>query len=470
MLTLYNTRTKKVEEFKALDTPRVTMYCCGPTVYDYAHIGNFRTYTVSDFLVRTLKYLSFDTTYVMNITDVGHIVSDADQGEDKLEKGAKREGKTAWEIASFYTQRFIEDSKKLNLLEPDVRPKATDHIAEQIRMVQTLLEKGFAYQLPDGIYFDTAKFPTYGALTGQNLDELKEGARVEANPDKHNPTDFTLWKFSPHDQKRQMEWDSPWGKGFPGWHIECSAMSKKYLGIQFDIHTGGVDLIPVHHTNEIAQSECSSGKSPVVSYWVHIQFLMVDGEKMAKSKGNFYKIADIEKKGFDPLALRYFYMTSHYRTFSNFTWEGLEAANTSLLELKKQVIKLKNQNERTTLSDEKVKKIDAFRNSFIDAVSDDLNMPKALAVVWETIKSNIPSPDKYDLLISFDDVLGLNLSAPGIHTEKQVIPNEITELMKKRDELRAQKKFTEADVIRKQIETEGYILEDSSAGAVAKKN
>jgi cysteinyl-tRNA synthetase len=468
MLTLYNTRTKRIEDFKALHPPKVTVYCCGPTVYDYAHIGNFRTYTISDFLVRALKYLSFTTTYVTNITDVGHIVSDADQGEDKLEKGAKREGKTAWEIASFYTDRFIEDSKTLNLLEPDVRPKATDHIKEQIQMVKTLLAKGFAYQLTDGIYFDTAKFPSYGALTGQNLDELREGARVEANPNKHNPTDFTLWKFSPSDQKRHMEWESPWGTGFPGWHIECSAMSRKYLGEQFDIHTGGADLIPVHHTNEIAQSEAASGKSPVVSYWVHVQFLMVDNEKMAKSKGNFYRISDIQEKGYDPLALRYFYMTSHYRTFSNFTWNGLAAASTSLLELRRLIAKLRSDTGRTTLSDEKLEKIDAFNDAFIAAISDDLNMPKALAVVWETLKSNIPSPDKYDLLMNFDEVLGLSLSQQEPPKNIEPIPEEIQTLVKKRNDLRIQKLFKESDEVRKEIEKD-YILTDTPEGTVVTK-
>jgi cysteinyl-tRNA synthetase len=469
MLSLFNTRTKTIEKFTPLQDNSVTMYCCGPTVYDYAHIGNFRTNTITDFLARTIRYLGYSLKFVMNITDVGHIVADADSGEDKLEKGAKREGKTAWEIAEFYTKRFIEDSKKLNLLEPDVRPKATEHIKEQIQMVQTLLSKGYAYQLPDGIYFDVAKFDRYGELTGQKLEDLKEGARVEINPDKHNPSDFTLWKFSPNDQKRHMEWDSPWGKGFPGWHIECSAMSRKYLGEQFDIHTGGVDLIPVHHTNEIAQSECASGKHPVVSYWVHVQFLMVDNEKMAKSKGNFYRISDIEKKGFDPLSLRYFYMTSHYRSFSNFTWDGLKAANTALCELKKQTAILKNQGDRTTLSEDKLEKVDAFRQSFTDALSDDLNMPKALAIVWETIKSNIPSGDKYDLLMSFDDVLGLQLSKPVPDIKPEEIPEHITSLMKKREEFRTLKKFTQADDVRKEIEKYGYILEDTPRGASAKK-
>ena len=313
MLRLYNTLTKTVEEFVPREANLVTLYCCGPTVYDFAHIGNFRTYTMTDFLVRTLKHLGYRVKFVMNITDVGHLTSNSDTGEDKMEKGAKREGKTAWDIAKFYTEAFLADSKKLNLVEPDMRPKPTEHIAEQLAMVEALLKKGFAYQIDDGIYFDTSKFTGYGALTGQNIEELKEGARVEPNPQKRNPTDFALWKFSyptrgarpglrePQGRalssKRDMEWDSPWGVGVPGWHIECSAMSRKHLGDQIDIHTGGADLIPIHHTNEIAQSESATGKSPFVRFWVHGQFILVDGEKMSKSKENFYRLSDIESKG-----------------------------------------------------------------------------------------------------------------------------------------------------------------------------
>jgi cysteinyl-tRNA synthetase len=405
----------------------------------------------------------------MNITDVGHLVSDSDTGEDKMEKGAHREGKNAWDIAKFYTEAFLSDSKKLNLLNPDVRPKPTEHIAEQIDMVKTLLDKGFAYHIDDGIYYDTSKFPTYGALTGQNLDDLKAGARVEPNPQKRNPTDFALWKFSPKDKKRDMEWESPWGMGFPGWHIECSAMSKKHLGEQIDIHTGGADLIPVHHTNEIAQSEAASGKSPFVRFWVHGQFLLVDGAKMAKSKGNFYCLSDIESKGFDPLALRYLYLTALYQTFLNFTWDGLTAASNSLKELRSQMKNLRI-SKRNSLSDEKLKKVDAYREKFNASIGDNLNTPQSLAVVWEVVKSNIPAPDKYDLLIDFDEVLGLKLNEID-ETPVKEIPSEIQELSKKRDELRTQKKFAEADDIRKKIEEKNYIVKDTSEGtAVFLKN
>ncbi len=468
MLQLYNTLTKKVEPFSPRDPKLVTVYCCGPTVYDYATIGNFRTYMMTDILVRTLRHVGYIVKFVMNITDVGHLVSDEDTGEDKMEKGAKREGKTAWDIAKFYTEAFLTDSRKLNLIDPDVRPKPTEHIPDQIALVQVLLDKGYAYQIDDGIYYDTGKFPTYGQLTGQRLDELKAGARVEPNPQKKNPTDFALWKFSPKGKKRDMEWESPWGMGFPGWHIECSAMSRKHLGEQIDIHTGGVDLIPVHHTNEIAQSEAAWGKSPFVRFWVHGQFLLVDGQKMTKSKNNFYRLSDVEEKGFNPLALRYLYLTAHYQTFLNFTWEGLTAAKNSLTELRNHM-KILRADGRNTLSREKVDKIDEFRDTFDAAISDNLNTPQALAVVWEVVKSNIPAPDKYDLLIDFDEVLGLNLKeVTGVSNVE--IPSDIQDLAKKRDQLRAQKKFADADIIRQEIESKGYVLEDTPAGALLSRS
>lgn len=470
MMRLYNTLTKKVEKFTPLIDNKVTLYCCGPTVYDWAHIGNFRTYAMTDFLVRALKYFGYTVRYAMNITDVGHLVSDADTGEDKLEKGARREGKTAWDIAKFYTDAFLIDSKKLNLLEPDVRPRPTQHIQEQIAMVETLLEKGYAYTIDDGIYFDTKKFGQYGKLTGQNPQELKAGARVEVNPQKRNPTDFALWKFSPAGAKRDMEWESPWGKGFPGWHIECSAMSRKYLGDQIDIHTGGMDLIPIHHTNEIAQSEAATGKSPFVRFWVHGQFILVDGEKMAKSKGNFYRLNDIEQKGFEPLALRYLYLTAHYRSYLNFTWEALRAAQQSLNELRRQAEALRRQHaERSSLAPEKLTKIHDMKKKFDDALEDDLNLPQALAAVWETVKSNIPSDDKYDLLMNFDEVLGLRLNEAAKSLKPEIVPPDVQKLLDDRQGAREDKQFDRADVIRKKIEARGYTLEDTASGPLVKK-
>lgn len=469
MLKIYNTLTKKLEEFAPLHPDSVSIYACGPTVYDYAHIGNFRTYVMTDLLVRTLKFLGYQVKYVTNITDVGHLVSDADSGEDKLEKGAKREGKTAWDVAKFYTDAFLADSRKLNLVEPDVRPKPTEHIAEQLAMVETLLTKGFGYRTNDGIYFDTSKFSDYGILTGQSLNELKSGVRVEINPEKRNPTDFALWKFSPTGAKRVMEWQSPWGTGFPGWHIECSAMSRKYLGDKIDFHTGGADLIPIHHTNEIAQSEAATGKTPFVRYWVHGQFILVDGEKMAKSKRNFYRLADIEGKNFDPIALRYLYLTAHYRSFLNFTWEAITNAQRSLNELHSLLSNIKNQiSKRPSLSEEKLAKVDLYQTKFREALENDLNIPQAIAVLWEAIKSNISSQDKYDLILEFDEALGLRL-ADVQELKAENISQDIVELLKKRDEARLAKKFDESDKLRKEIESKGYNVEDTLSGSIVKK-
>jgi len=465
-LKIYNTLTKKKEVFKPLNPSTVGMYACGPTVYDYAHIGNFRTYTLADIVHRTLKYLEYQVKLVMNITDVGHLTSDADTGEDKLEKGARREGKTAWDIAQKYTDIFLEDMKKMNMLKPTVLCKATEHIKEQIELVKKLEEKGYTYKTSDGIYFDTSKFPHYGELVGLNIKGLKEGARVEKNPEKKRPADFALWKFSPHPpaggKKRDMEWDSPYGKGFPGWHIECSAMSMKYLGNPFDIHLGGVDLKPVHHTNEIAQAEAATGK-PFVKYWIHGEFILVDGKKMSKSKGNFYNLKDIEKKGFDPLALRYLYLNTHYRQQMNFTWAALKGAQTAWIKL----ISLVSKGDIDAVaSSAKGKK---FKDRFIKAISDDFNMPESLAIVWEMTKSDLDQKEKQTLLLDFDKVLGLNLRAKSKEQRakiqiKDIEDKEIKKLLLKREKLRKEEKWQEADKIRKEVEKKGYSLEDTSGG------
>lgn len=459
-LKLFNTLSRKVEVFKPLNPPKVGMYTCGPTVYDYAHIGNFRTYILSDIVHRTLLYLGYKVKAVMNITDVGHLTSDADEGEDKLERGARREGKTAWEIAAKYTKIFLKDTKKLNMLPPSILCKATDHIKEQIELVKKLEEKGYTYKTSDGIYYDTSKFPDYGKLARLDLKGLKAGARVAVNPEKRNPTDFALWKFSPQGKKRDMEWDSPWGKGFPGWHIECSAMSMKYLGETFDIHLGGIDLLPVHHTNEIAQSEAATGKK-FVNYWIHGEFILVDGEKMSKSKGNFYNLGDIEKKGFDPLALRYLYLTSHYRSEMNFTWRALEGAQRALDRLREQVSEGK---EEDGVTNSTISGIANFSSRFKKAISNDLNMPKALAVVWDLVKSDYPSSAKKASLLKFDQVLGLDLEK-GVKIDRVVkLDEEIKKLLEKRENLRKQKKWQEADKIREEIEEKGLIIEDTPEG------
>jgi cysteinyl-tRNA synthetase len=452
---LTNTLTHQKEKFIPINPPNVGMYTCGPTVYLNAHIGHMRKYLMDDILVRVLKANGFQVTQVMNITDVGHLVSDADTGEDKMEKSAKVAGKSVWDLAKFYEKQFFDSTGALNINRPDVVCKATDHIQEQIDLIKRLEEKGFTYKTGDGIYFDTSKFKNYGVLTG-GKEGIRPGTRIEMG-DKKNPTDFALWKFSPKDEKRQMEWDSPWGTGFPGWHIECSAMSMKYLGEQFDIHTGGEDHIAIHHTNEIAQSEAATGKSPFVRYWLHTAFLTVDGVKMSKSLNNFYTVDDVIKKGFDPLALRYLYLGANYRDSLNFTWDSLAASQNALEKLRSQIAVLKNQNDRTVLSEEKEKKVDDFRREFMEAVNDDLNTAKGLAVLWEMLKSNIPSEDKYDLAISFDDVLGLKL---GEASAKVEMPEEIKKLIEMRQALRAEKKFDEADKIRKQIEEAGFEVKD----------
>lgn len=465
MLKLYNSLTKKVEDFEPISPPKVGLYTCGPTVYDFDHIGHGRKYTYDDVLRRALTFNGFEVTHVQNITDVGHLVSDSDEGEDKLEKGSRKHGKTALEVADFFTKAHFEAMDKLNILRPSISCRATEHISEQIEMVAKLLDKGFAYETKEAIYFDVSKFPNYSKLFGQKLEDKKEGVRedVKTDDNKRNPQDFALWffcvgRFADH----QMHWTSPWGEGFPGWHIECSAMSVKYLGEQFDIHTGGEDHLPVHHPNEIAQSEASTGKSPFVRYWLHYAFLKVDGKKMSKSLDNFYTIDDIVEKGFDPLALRYLYLTAHYRDSLNFTWESLKASETALNKLRKYVGEIK------TDMCGKIETED-FMEEFKSALNDDLNTSKALAVVWKVVKSDITPEAKYQLLMTFDEVLGLDLQRVGKVEKVEKVSREVEELINKREELRKGKKFAEADEVRKKIEEMGYEVKDGKEGVIVIK-
>lgn len=468
---LFNSLGRKKEKFEPIDPPNVGMYTCGPTVYFYPQIGNWRTFVFEDVLRRVLEYNGYHVKHVMNVTDVGHLtgdnLGDADLGEDRMEKAAKREGKTAWDIADFYIKDFIESRNQLNILEPTFFVRATDHIKEQIELIKRLEAKGLIYKTNLGVYFDVSKFPAYGELGGQKMIDKRVATREELKEDggKKNPFDFALWKFSAPKEGRQMEWDSPWGVGFPGWHIECSAMSMQYLGEAFDIHTGGVDHIAIHHTNEIAQSEGATGKLPA-KYWLHGEFLKVDGGRMGKSLGNAYTLHDIKKKGFDPLALRYLYLTAHYRDSLNFTWESLGASQTALTNLREQVLAAKKQASRTTLSDEKNNKVDDFNLRFLTAVNDDLNTSKALAVLWEALKSNVPSEDKYDLSINFDQVLGLRL-AEIENTELQ-IPPQVANLLQERAKLRKEGKFSEADKLRREIEDRGFMVEDTPQGQFVK--
>lgn len=471
-MRIYNSLSKKIEDFIPLDSTKVGMYTCGPTVYDYPTIGNYRTYTTADMFLRALRFFGYEVKYVMNLTDVGHLtgdnLGDADTGEDRMQKAAQREKKTAWDIAKYYSEDFISSFEKLNLIKPDVLAAATEHISEQIDLVEKLQQQGLVYILDDGVYFDVKKYENlghdYSKLT--TLDEIKEGARVAPNLDKRDPRDFALWKFSPKDQKRDMEWNSPWGMGFPGWHIECSAMSMKYLGESFDLHVGGEDLRSTHHPNEIAQSEGASGK-PFVKYWVHGAFLTVDGGRMGKSLGNAYTLHDIENKKFDIAALRYLYMTAHYRKPLNFTWDALSAAQSALDKLRVHMNEFTTHKtaERTELFPEKLEKVDMFRDQFREAISNDLNMPQALAVVWETVKSNIPRSDKLDLLLSFDEVMGLGLS--GI--EEKTIPHEAQALISEREKLRGEGKYKEADMLRDKLKAEfGIEVKDVARGSVVR--
>ncbi|MEI6690832.1 MAG: cysteine--tRNA ligase [bacterium] len=469
-MKIYNSLSRQIEEIEPIDPPKIGLYTCGPTVYSTPTIGNFRTYVLADVLTRSLKYLGYQVTSVMNLTDVGHLTGDnegdSSQGEDRLEKAAKKEGRTAWEIASYYSSEFLDHAKMLNLILPDVICKATEHIPEQIGLIQQLEEKGFTYKIADGIYFDTKRYEEMGFKYGElsTLDEMKTGARLESNPEKKNPRDFALWKFSPLGKRRQMEWDSPWGVGFPGWHIECSAMSMKYLGEQFDIHVGGEDLRSTHHPNEIAQAEGATGHKPFVKYWVHGAFLLVDGGRMGKSLGNAYTIVDITQKC-DPLALRYFYLTGHYRKQINFTWESLNSANIALAKLKHVYADaVANQGDRTTLSVEKMDKITQYQVEFANTISNDLNMPEALAVVWEVAKSNIPSYDKVDLLREFDKILGLDLEINKTENSTSPVPKEVIELAQKRQELRKNKDYATADTVRTEIENKGWKLEEERDG------
>ncbi len=461
-MRIYNTLSRSIESFVPINPPHVGMYTCGPTVYDYQHIGHMRRYVGDDILVRILVLNGFRVKQVMNITDVGHLTSDADTGEDKMEKGAKKFGLSVWDIAKKFEKQFFDSTHALGIQKPALIMHATEYINEQIDLVKKLEAKGFTYKTSDGIYFDTSKLSHYGKLS--TLDEIKEGARVEINSEKRNSRDFALWKFSPSESsgssKRQMEWESPWGIGFPGWHLECSAMSMKALGESFDIHTGGIDHISIHHTNEIAQSEAATGKE-FVKYWVHHAFLLVDGQKMSKSLGNIYTVQDIEKKGFAPYSLRYLYLQTHYRQEMNFTFQSLEAAGSALKKLQKEVLSWESPEDP----------IEEFDIAFLEAINDDMNMPKALAVMWELIKSDHPTSAKAASLQTMNTVLGLPLSFSEKEKKmkKEVIPEKIMKLLKQRDELRRQKSFFLADMLRKDIEKMGYVIVDNEGETTVKK-
>ena len=451
-MKLYNTLTRKKEEFTPISDV-VKMYACGPTVYSYAHIGNMRTFIFKDLIRRTFKYLGYKVFHAMNITDVGHLVADADLGADKMEKSALSEGKTVWEIAEHYTKAAELDFTRLNIEEADVTCKATDHIKEQIDLVKVLEEKGYTYKIEDGIYFDTSKFATYCDFARIDPEALIAGARVKMAEGKKNITDFALWKFSPKDQKRGMEWDSPWGIGFPGWHIECSAMALKYLGETFDIHCGGMDLVNIHHSNEIAQSEAATGKK-FVNYWLHGEFLIQDKAKMAKSKGGYVTVQSVIDRGINPLAYRYLTLSAHYRNPLNFSWEILENAVNSYNSLLSKISELKKDPVISGLGD-----IKKYRDEFLNSISDDLNMPRAIAVVWKILKDkDLGNGEKLALILEFDVVLALSLDVE--ETKENNFPEEVKELAEKRFQAKADKDWAMCDTLRDKIKDLGYVVKD----------
>ncbi|MBI3573190.1 MAG: cysteine--tRNA ligase [Candidatus Kerfeldbacteria bacterium] len=462
-LKLYNTRTRSLDVFQPLHGKKVGLYTCGPTVYDTAHLGNLRSYIFSDILKRTLTMNGFQVKHVMNVTDVGHLTSDADTGEDKLQRAAKAEHQTAWDIAKKYETQFWHDIKELNILPPDIIVKATDRIPDQIALIQILEKKGFTYTTSDGVYFDTAKFPSYGALSRQKREDKVAGARVEVNQEKRHPADFAVWKFSPTDTKRDMEWQSPWGKGFPGWHIECSAISMKELGDQFDIHTGGIDHIPVHHENEIAQSEAATGKSPFVNFWLHGEFLVIPGKRMGKSEGNVITLADVIAKGVHPLAFRYLCLQTHYRQKMNFNWESLQAAQIGLEKIWHQIDEHQVHPKIGCAE---------FEQRFAAAVNHDLDTPRAVAIMHQLLKSEYPWSAKLQSLSVFDRVLALGLSSvdPGrLHTAVREVPAGVAQLLEQREQARQKKQWTLADTFRREIEASGYVIKDTDTGPVLHK-
>lgn len=449
---LYNTLTREKDIFEPLNNEQVKIYSCGPTVYKDATIGNMRTNIFQDVLRRMLKYNGYKIKHVMNITDVGHLVSDGDKGEDKMLKSAREEKKTPLEIAKHYTELFFADLKDLNIETPEVICKATDYIPEMLEYVKELVKRGYAYETSTAIYFDVSKLDKYPVLSNHNVEEQKAGARVDVDTEKRNPYDFALWIKAP--ENHLMKWDSPWGPSYPGWHIECSAMSRKHLGEQFDIHTGGIDLIPTHHENEIAQSKGICGKIPA-RYWIHGEYLLINGGKMSKSLGNVYLLKDIKEKGYDPLVYKLLCYTCSYRNKLNFTWEGIEAASKSLERLRNGY--QLNKNGKDKLTDEDKKEIERIEKCFHEAINDDMNMPLAMSYVWELIKYNKKSPEIAELLIKIDSVLGIKIDKE----EKLEIPQDVLELIEKRTQARKERNWEESDRLRDKIFEKGYIVKDS---------
>lgn len=468
-MKLYNTLSRKEEEFKPINPSSVGIYSCGPTVYWNQHIGNMYAFIQWDLLSRSFRYLGYKVMWVMNITDVGHMTGDnfgaADTGEDRMEKRAMIENISVWDIAEKYIAQFLDSLDKLNIKRPDILCRATQNIDAQIELIKKIEAKGFTYQTKMGLVFDTSKFPDYAKFANLDLKKQVKRDDVADDPEKKNPWDFFLW-VTGHPE-HIMHWDSPWGVGYPGWHIECTAMSTKFLGDSFDIHTGGIEHIGIHHTNEIAQGYGAFGKS-TANYWLHNAWLLgKKGEKLSKSLGNIITVQELVEKGYDPMSFKYLVLNSHYRKGLNFSYEALDSAAEALNNLKNIVLDLRENSDRTSLSEEKMEKIDEYKNSFKGALSDDLNIPKALAQLWRVVKSNIPSSDKYDLLLDFDEVFGLGLNR--ISWKKLEVSNKVQCLLDKREEFRKRKNFKEADNIRVEIEKKGYTVIDTKEGSSVKK-
>ncbi len=466
-LTLHNTRTNQTEEFHPRDPKKVGVYTCGPTVYAYPHIGNMRAYIFADTLRRVLEFMKFPVQHVMNITDVGHLTDDADDGQDKLEVGAKKEGLTVWQVAEKYTKFFFEETASLNIKKPHVVCKATDYIAEQISMVEALEKNGFTYVTSDGVYFDTAKFPRYADFARLDVKGLEAGSRIEMG-EKRNKTDFALWKFSQPEDKRAMEWDAPWGRGFPGWHIECSAMASHFLGKQFDIHTGGVDHIPIHHTNEIAQSECATGCSPFANVWMHSEFLILDdgAKKMSKSLGNIITVRELAQEGIPPLAFRYLCLTTHYRKQLQFSKEGLKAALRAYERLNHLREKL-TESAKPVAASGFQKRAQEYAEKLLQAMATDLNTAQVLANLWLMLDDeNVSDGEKLTLIDQHNEILGLSGESQWTAAE---IPAEVTQLMSDRTKYRTEKNWAMADKVRDRLAELGYEVADSPNGPVAQK-
>jgi cysteinyl-tRNA synthetase len=458
-IRLYNTPARAVEDFHPITPGRAGIYTCGPTVYAPQHLGNMRSQLFADLLRRVLTASGLDVTHVVNITDVGHLTSDADEGDDKIEAAAARTGRSATEIAAFYIEQWLRDRRALNCLEPTVLPRATDHIAEQVELIEKLEAQGVTYRTSDGIYFDVTKFPRYADFAHLRLDEQETSGRVGDLDEKRQAADFALWKFSPPGVQRQQEWPSPWGVGFPGWHIECSAMATKYLGEHFDVHTGGVDHIAVHHTNEVAQSECGFGVHPWVNYWLHNEFLDLGGAKMSKSAGGTVLLDDLVAKGIEPLAFRYFFLQARYRSQQTLTEEALEAAAAGLRNLRSRALDARDAGGEVDPA-----RTEPYRARFWAALGDDLDAPEALAVASTVAKAkDLTGAERWALLLDFDDALGLGVAGWEAEAAPEV-PDEVLDLVAERAEARASKDFTRADALRDQIAAAGWKVEDTADG------